>query len=396
MKQWFRFPNPTNRSLYYTSHILFLLVIIAFFVNQLFTLFIFISCLVIVLLHSYYLKIAGNHLDLVNVKEKNFFIIDDEARWKIILINRGMPIVKATLKLTFDACVLPMGAPYKVNNGLVEITIPFSIWKNEEKNVFVPVIASKRGKSQIRELTVRIPHLFGSGYIDLIYQNQINTQMLVYPGRSSVYLSDLEFKNKQGLQDVSTSLYVDTMHPIGVRDYMAGDPFQHIHWKASAKTQNLQSKVFSRIASRGWMFILNISEQYSINARLEEMIAQTAFMIDYALKKEIPFSLAVNVRSFGNTPYYYLKEGSGPKHRQAALELLTVLSFSSLLFPPVQMLSHLRNEDLPTVIIYSGSENIDIQHKLMDLSTTGRSIYEVVNVHGKGVLRQWKQKNMAG
>ncbi|MBS4217943.1 DUF58 domain-containing protein [Bacillus sp. FJAT-49711] len=395
MKQWFRLPNSANRSLYYTTRILFLFVIIAFIVNQLLTMFIFVSCLVILLLHSYYLKVAGNQLHVVSIKEKNFLIIDDEDRWKIILINKGMPIFRASLKITFEASVIPSGIPYKINNGLVEATVPISIWKDQEKEIFIPVTAHKRGKSQIRELIVRIPHLFGSGHIDLMYQNQMHTHIFVYPERISVYIPDLDFKNKQGLQDVKTSLFNDTMNPIGIRNYIAGDPFQHIHWKASAKMQSLQSKEFSRVASRGWMIIMNISEHYSVNARLEEMIAQTAFMIDYALKKEIPFSLAVNIRTSGKTPYYYLNEGQGQKHRQAALELLTILSFSSLSFPTVQMLSHLKNEDLPTVIIYSGSKNMGIQHQLMNLSITGRSIYEVENIHGKGVLRQWKQKKMA-
>ncbi|MCJ8006072.1 DUF58 domain-containing protein [Lederbergia wuyishanensis] len=395
MKQWFRNPSPSNRVLNYLPHILLLLIIISFFANQIMMMFIFLTSLMILNIQSYYIKIVGNRLDLIVVKEKNFLVVDDEGNWKITLVNTGFPILKANFTITFDESVTPLNAPYNKTNGLIEVIIPFFIWKNEEKEIVIPVIANKRGKSQIREVTVRIPHLFGSGYVDLEYQNHIPSQILVYPRRNLVHIRDFVFINKQGLQDVKTSLFIDTMQPIGVRDYTAGDPFQHIHWKASAKLQVLQSKVFSSIASRGWLIIMNISEYYSINAKLEEMIGQTAFLIDYALKEEIPFSLAVNVRSFGNTPFYYLQEGFGSKHRQAAFELLTVLSFSSLLFPPNQMLSQLKKENLPSVVIFIGSETVDIQKALLDLSSTGRSIYEVENVHNKGVLRQWRQKNLA-
>ncbi|MBS4198757.1 DUF58 domain-containing protein [Bacillus sp. FJAT-49732] len=395
MNNWFRNSNPTSRSLNYFPHILLLLIIISFFAHQIMMMFIFLSSLLIFLFQTYYLKIVGNRLNLFTVKEKNYLVIEDEGSWKITVVNKGFPILKASLKLTFDASVIPSHIPYKINNGLVEILIPFFIWKNEEKEIVIPVIAKKRGKSIIRDVTVRIPHLFGSGYIDLSYQNHIHTQFLVYPHRIPVNIRDFVFVNKQGLQDVKTSLFVDSMHPIGVRDYMAGDPFQHIHWKASAKMQLLQSKVFSPIASRGWLIIINISEYYSINTRLEEMIGHAAFIIDFALKQDIPFSLAVNVRSFGNTPFYYLHEGIGPKHRQAAFEFLTVLSFSSLSFPPIQMLNQLKKEDLPSVIIFIGSETVDIQNALLDLSSTGRSVYEVENVNDKGVLRQWRQKNLA-
>ncbi|MBS4193791.1 DUF58 domain-containing protein [Lederbergia citri] len=392
MIQWYRFSNSSNKGLYYTTYILLFLIIIAFLANLLLILFIFISCLIILLLHSYYFKIAGKGLDIVNVKQKSFLVIDNEGKWKIKIINNGMPILKASIIMTFDQSVLPKGFPYRINHGLVEITIPFIIWKNEEKEILIPVIGNKRGKSQIREITVRIPHLYGSGYVDLTYQHLINSQILVYPKRNPVHISDFVINNKQGLQDVKTSLFVDSMQPIGVRDYFSGDPFHHIHWKASAKMQTLQSKVFSPIASRGWLIILNISEHYSINARLEEMISQAAFIIDYALKEEIPFSFAVNVRSFGSTPFYYLQEGSGAKHRQAAFEFLTVLSFSSLLFPPIQMLSILKNEELPSVITFLGSETIETQKVLQEIAITGRSIFEVNN---KGVLKQWKQKNIA-
>ncbi|MBW8348731.1 DUF58 domain-containing protein [Bacillus sp. IITD106] len=392
MNQWYRFSNSSNKGLYYATYILLFLILIAFLANLLLIMFIFISCLIILLLHSYYFKIAGKGLDIVNVKEKSFLIIDDECKWKLRMINKGMPILKASIFMTFDQSVLPVGLPYRINHGLVEINIPFFIWKNEEKEILIPVIANKRGKSQIREIAVRIPHLYGSGYVDLTYQNLINSKILVYPQRNPVHISDFVIKNKQGLQDVKTSLFVDTMHPIGVRDYIAGDPFHHIHWKASAKMQTLQSKVFSPIASRGWLIILNISERYSINARLEEMISQAAFLIDYALKEEIPFSLAVNVRSFGSSPFYYLQEGFGAQHRQAAFEFLTVLSFSSLLFPPLQMLSHLKNEELPSVITFLGLETMETQKVLQEIAVTGRSIYKV---NSKGVLTQWKQKSTA-
>ena len=231
--------------------------------------------------------------------------------------------------------------------------------------------------------------------MDLAYRDQFKTQMLVYPNRSLVYMPEEKLVFLQGYQNVRTSLFDDPMAPVGVRQYVSGDPFQHIHWKASARTQELQTKVFEPSASYGWLIVLNIAVRFSINAQLEEMIRQTAYLIDYALRKNIPFSLAVNVRTFDQTPFYYLKEGSGREHRQKALELLAMLSSSSLVLPSSHMLNYLASEPLPSAAIMIGEMNQEENSAARQFQLKGTAVFKVETILEKGVMKEWNEKQLA-
>lgn len=394
MNNWNRIVSQSSRSLYFASQLLLLFAIIAFISNQVWMLFIFLSSWVILQMQHYYLKSAGRKLNVVTMKEKKRMKIEDKGEWVIFLQNRGLPILKADLICTFDDTVEPVHLPFHSGKHVVEMEIPFTIWNQDEKEISIPISAKKRGISKIRSLTIRIHHLFGNGYIDLLYEDSIQTQMLVYPKRTFVHISKEE-QNLQGFQNVRSSLFFDSLHPIGLRDYTSGDPFQHIHWKATARKQALQTKVFAPIASRGWLLITNIADHYSITVNLEEIISQTAYLVDIATQENIPFSLAVNIKTFNRRPFYYLQEDEGREQRQKALELLAMLSKSSLTMPCTHMLNQLKHENLPSVIIFMGKQTYEVQTVLQFFTRHGSIVMEVDTVNDKGVLKQWTQKQLA-
>jgi uncharacterized protein (DUF58 family) len=75
---------------------------------------------------------------------------------------------------------------------------------------------------------------------------EIETQdhLLVYP--RIVPLDELSIPSRHPFGDlrVRRHMFEDPVQVMTTRDYVSGDPLKHIHWKASARVQRLQSRVF--------------------------------------------------------------------------------------------------------------------------------------------------------
>jgi uncharacterized protein (DUF58 family) len=83
--------------------------------------------------------------------------------------------------------------------------------------------------------------------------------LLVYP--KIVPLTALGLPAHRPLGDLQERRRVtdDPLRVLGAREYTAGDSFRHIHWKATARRQALQTKVFEPSASLPLAIFLNIN-----------------------------------------------------------------------------------------------------------------------------------------
>jgi len=68
--------------------------------------------------------------------------------------------------------------------------------------------------------------------------------ILVYPKIFPVSRIPVPSVHPMGNSKSETCIFQDPTRAIGVREYRPGDSLRHIHWKASARTQGLQVKVF--------------------------------------------------------------------------------------------------------------------------------------------------------
>ncbi|CAG9622084.1 DUF58 domain-containing protein [Sutcliffiella rhizosphaerae] len=116
---------------------------------------------------------------------------------------------------------------------------------------------------------------------------------------------------------------------IGTRDYQNGDSFGQIHWKATARTNHLQSKVYERTSQLTWLFIIDIH-----TVDLEEKLRGVAYLLRYATKQSISYSILVNIKKFGKPSYIELNIGGGKQQFQAALLLLARIKVENVIIPP--------------------------------------------------------------
>lgn len=307
---------------------------------------------VITFMQILYFKQVGQKLTLLNNKKRGRLLKGGQSNWELTFENKGVPIWNGQLRLQFQDAVKPLVNVHVGHTQLIEIVVPLTIGTNEVVTVTIPIEGQKRGLSRLKQLELTVPHLFGEGSVVLLHKPLILMEQLVYPNMYPLKNIRKASPLKPGDSEYKHSLFQDLFSPVGTRDYGPADQFHHIHWKASARMQKLQTKVFTQVANESALLVLNVVNRYSIIADLEERIEDIASFVDYFYREGIPFALSVNVRSFGVTPYLYLPIGDGQKQHQKAMELLSILSKNDNTIPFNLMLSHMdMHENLPVSVV---------------------------------------------
>ncbi len=345
--------------------------------------------------NQYYLIRAGNKITLIDKKIRHRHRLGEEGTWSFLFKNEGMSITRGRLIVEFDDVVHPIGFSYQANFRLIEFAVPFVLKKGETLQMDFPIKANRRGLAKVKTLKIMIPGCFGSGQKEMTYIKNVLSEVLVYPSMDMVFKQVDKNQLSPGFSYLHNSLYEDNLLPIGTRDYQSTDGMQKINWKASARMQSLQSKVFSPAANRSWSLVLNVNDRYAINGKLEELIKSSCYLIEEAFRVGIPFSLAINVRSFGKAPFYFLPEGEGKKQRQMALEMLSILSINDITISASIMVRYLTLHRMiaPTVIILGQLDELNRPIEL--LARQGFGVQVIEQLSGKEVLVRWKNQQLS-
>ncbi|WP_144509449.1 DUF58 domain-containing protein [Bacillus sp. FJAT-22090] len=338
----------------YTKNYIQILVIsicISFLLKQYFLLSLLSFLLFIAILHTYYYQRVGNKLEFINEKKRIRLIKDSTSNLLFSFQNEGLPIWNGNLIISFQTPIAPNGITDIAHTGFYEVKVPFSIGYKKKVTIKIPIKGVQRGLARIKKMEIQIPHPFTEGSVQLDFKPFILMEAIVFPQIYPIDEELLPSRLKQGYLELNSSLYDDPFFPVGTRQYELGDQFHHIHWKASAKTQELQTKVFTKVADVSVLFVLNVKKYYGVVADFEEKIEWLASHIEACYKKDIPYSFMINVRTFGKYPLVYLPMGSGDIHRIQALSLLSILSKTDSLIPFNQMIFYIdSNLELPVAV----------------------------------------------
>jgi uncharacterized protein (DUF58 family) len=366
-----------------------LLILVSFYMGSKLVLFLAIFFLAMVTANHLYLKRAGDQLYFNNHQVKHHFFVNDQGQWFLQFRNEGYPILKGELRIYFDHFVVPKGDNIENSHGVYDILVPFSIFSNETKQVMIPFTAYKRGIAKIRKLELHIPSLIGFGETILDSKVLLKQQAVVYPQPIPVKGLREQMSSIQGINAVPLSVYEDRLGPLGTRDYVPSDSFNRIHWKASAKKQILQTKVFEKIADKGLNLALNISNGHSITSDLELLLSSMTEIAYFAFQKEIPYSLCINVRAAGSTPFLYLPKGDGKEHLQKVLETLASINTQNTSLPFEHMLSfYNRHIALQPAFIHLGIRTAETNRMLLTITNNGARLLEVVLDQEQGILKE--------
>ncbi|MFC1945628.1 DUF58 domain-containing protein [Chloroflexota bacterium] len=100
----------------------------------------------------------------------------------------------------------------------------------------------RRGYFPLGPISVTSGDIFGFYPRSAVFSAKDN--IIVYPRIYPMSLSWLPSRHPLGETVAERRIFEDPSRVIGVRDYTANDSLRHVHWKASARHQTLQVKVF--------------------------------------------------------------------------------------------------------------------------------------------------------
>ncbi|MFQ5813149.1 MAG: DUF58 domain-containing protein [Anaerolineae bacterium] len=128
--------------------------------------------------------------------------------------------------------------------------------------------------------------------------------LIVYPRVVPIAELGLLSKEPFGETKARQRIFEDPMRTIGVREHQPGDSFKHIHWKATARQQRLQTRVYEPTTSFNLIVFLNVATfpkhwQGTDPALLEKAISVAASIANYGAEQRYIVGVIAN----GSVPH---------------------------------------------------------------------------------------------
>ncbi len=197
--------------------------------------------LALLLVSRFLAKTWIENLSAVRGCDRTSAQIGDTATVVILLKNQGkLPVPWVLLEDVLPGR-LAVGAVKRVR-VLGKRTKISLIRGGAEVRFFYRIVFEMRGYYQLGPLVMESGDLFG-----LHRRYRVETKphyVLVYP--KVVPLEGYELASRRPIGEVRLThrLYEDPTRIAGVRDYQRGDPLSRVHWRATARTGSLHSKIF--------------------------------------------------------------------------------------------------------------------------------------------------------
>ncbi|MGP4073923.1 DUF58 domain-containing protein [Piscibacillus sp. B03] len=327
----------------------------------------------------FYEKHVDDYLILENPNRKIRSYPGDEEQLNLTLIQKGiLPILNAKLVIKYDM-VLESTYDVRKEEQTETVEVPITLLSFERKELSLPVFAKRRGIGKIRVIRLVIPNILGFSEIDLLYNLYHKQEIVIYPSLKEVKGVELIKPRNNGDHQAKHSIYEQPLLQYGTRPYDHGDPFNRIHWKATAKRNELQTKVVEKVNQLSWTLMINVKTVYGTGMieKTEQMLEHVAYLCRFATERQIPFEIYINVRGKGGVPYVHLPLGEGNQHLMNALELLARINPLGLTAPYKHTLSYVHQQGKSPYIIQIGDLEENHIAVLKRWEQQGHSVYNV-------------------
>ena len=159
------------------------------------------------------------------------------------------------------------------------------------------------------------------------YLSHSAVEIIIYPRPVSLNFLSTPIKELFG-KTGNDHPVKDPVYPIATRDYQHGEPAKFIHWKASARYNQLQSKIFDSSTQRKTLLIIDVGSFQKKNQeesfeRILEIIGAMLLEFD---KQGNPYGLVSNGKITGNNMFANLPFATGREQLPMAMEFLARLT----------------------------------------------------------------------
>jgi uncharacterized protein (DUF58 family) len=204
--------------------------------------------------------------------------------------------------------------------------------------------------------------------------------LIVYPKVVPIAELGLLSKEPFGETKARQRIFEDPMRTIGVRDHQPEDSFKHIHWKATARQQRLQTRVYEPTTSFNLIIFLNVATfpkhwQGTDPALLERAISVAASIASYGTEQRYIVGVIAN----GSVPHsdqpIKVLPSRDPKQLARILEALAaVTGFAT---SSIEDLLLEESPKLPwgaTLVVVTGIVSEELATTLLRLRDVGRRL----------------------
>ena len=155
----------------------------------------------------------------------------------------------------------------------------------------------ERGFYAFGPASIRSGDIFG--LFSKAYKSGHLDWLIVYPKVEPIESLGLPAKDPFGETKARQRIFEDPSRTIGVRDHQSEDGFKHIHWKATARHQELQVKVYEPTTTFNLIVFLNVATlpkhwQGTIPPLLERAISVAASIASYGVEQRYTVGLLAN------------------------------------------------------------------------------------------------------
>ena len=242
--------------------------------------------------------------------------------------------------------------------------------------------AQRRGAFEFGPVLLSSGDIFGfrTRRLELPVQHTV----LVYPRLVPLNRIPLRVARPGGELLGERRIVEDPLRLAGVRDYRPGDPVRHIHWKSSARTGQLQTKVFEPAASQHLLIFLNgqtLERAYEgvMGDYFETAVMVAASLANAGLDARHPVGLFTNNSVRDASRRVRLPASRHASQMVRILETLAQMTHFTLM--PLDQLLRLEAANLPfgaSLIAVSAVANDALLTALLDLRAAGHPVALIV------------------
>ncbi|WP_053219879.1 DUF58 domain-containing protein [Virgibacillus senegalensis] len=346
-------------------------------------------------INKIYEKNIGNRLKLENPSRSIRLFPGEKSSISFSFTNPSrLPIVNGRLYFAVDEIV--EGVMDNEESGSSrKYGMPFSMARKGKTNVIFPFKAKQRGTTRIHNIHYQFPHLTGFDSILLNFTGFYRTELIIYPEPAPIRGVETVFVQAPGIQRTIFSPFEDTMDAVGARDYVRSDSFSRIHWKATAKTAKLQTKVYERNLDFTWVMVVNLQETSRLGNRyfttsMEAILSQVTYLCHVAVQKGYPFEIYLNLQRPGRKRFFSIEAGSGKSHLKEALEMLARVDTQYRLKTSDELLHFVDNHMYKQKsVVFFGEMDEAARSYANRWSNQGMPVFYVEETDGTGTMQTW-------
>lgn len=205
-------------------------------------------------------------------------------------------------------------------------------------------------------------------------------RLIVYPRVLPMEEWGLPPKDPLGDIKARVQFLNDPTRPRGVREYRPDDAPKHIHWRATARTGELQVKMYDPTITYQWVLFVNVATfaqaWQGVNPELlERVISLAASIANFGAEHKYAVGMIANGTWPESDQRLKILPSRDPDHLRHILEALAAVT--SFVTTPIEALLRTESPKLPwgaTLVMITGVVTNELVAQMLQLRSVGRKL----------------------